>query len=117
MKYIIMKPHKSNYPDPITLSKGEKVRTGRIYEGPEGWENWIYCTTVNGESEGWVPAQIINDHVITEDYCAKELNIDAGEQVEVVKELNGWLWVKNVRTGEEGWIPREAAKLIQGDET
>jgi hypothetical protein len=54
-----------------------------------------------------VPEQIIDGDSgkITEDYSAKELNIDEGTIAEGIKELNGWLWLKNKKTNEVGWVP------------
>ncbi|MCL2412853.1 MAG: hypothetical protein FWC98_01795 [Bacteroidales bacterium] len=47
-----------------------------------------------------------NNHgSVIEDYSAKELDIDEGTIVEKIKELNGWLWSKNTRTNEIGWVP------------
>lgn len=93
MDYLVIKEHESDYPDPITLEKGEKVLVGRRYEGKEDWENWRYCYKLDRSQEGWVPEQLISvsgqSGVVKEDYTAKELTIDAGEKLEGVRELNG----------------------------
>lgn len=34
-----------------------------------------------------------------------------GNQIEKVKELNGWAWCKEISKGEEGWIPLEIIEL------
>jgi hypothetical protein len=72
---------------------------------------------MDGSNEGWVPKQVIksiNDiGEIIEDYSAKELNIDKGTVVECIKELNGWLWLKNLKTDEIGWVPLENLKLME----
>lgn len=49
--------------------------------------------------------------VILEDYSALELSVDLGDELQVLKSLNGWLWVKNLPTNEEGWIPLECIKI------
>lgn len=55
MHYEVIKQHVSNYPNPIVLSKGQFVRLGNQYDGPENWENWIFCHTLDYTSKGWVP--------------------------------------------------------------
>ncbi|WP_035187291.1 SH3 domain-containing protein [Alteribacter aurantiacus] len=108
MTYAVKKAHESNYPNPISLRKGERVLVGEAYDGEEDWPDWLFCTTEDGKSRGWVPAQLIDrESTLIEDYCARELTIRPGEQVNVVKELNGWYWVKNRRTNKEGWIPKD----------
>ncbi len=112
MRYIVIKEHKSNYPNPITVKKGTELKIGEKYTGPEGWENWIYCWVPEHGTEGWVPGQFISiesaeQGVILQDYTAKELNIAEGELVDGTKELNGWIWCMKVSDGEEGWLPKE----------
>jgi hypothetical protein len=54
-----------------------------------------------------------NKHgIISEYYSAKELNVNEGDSVFLLKELNGWYWVKHSKTDEEGWIPKENTKKI-----
>lgn len=35
MKYIVIKSHVSNYPDPIRLEEGDVVKMIESYDGPE----------------------------------------------------------------------------------
>ena len=42
---------------------------------------------------------------ILEDYTAKELDVEEGEEVNVIQHLNGWVYAKHSTTGQEGWIP------------
>lgn len=55
MNYKVIRAHKSNYPNPITIKKGARLRIGDKYNGPENWENWIYCYTLDSKNEGWLP--------------------------------------------------------------
>jgi hypothetical protein len=55
MNYLVIKEHKSNYPEPITLEKGE-----RILIGEKEWVNWRYCYKFDKSQEGWVTEQLIN---------------------------------------------------------
>ena len=114
MDYIVIKEHRTEFPNPIILKQGEKIIIGE--ESSEDWLNWVFCTKTDGSNKGWVPKQIIkhidNCGEITEDYSAKELDIDEGTIVEGIKELNGWLWLKNKNTNEIGWVPMENVKKL-----
>ncbi len=50
--------------------------------------------------------------MISEYYSAKELNVEEEDIVFLIKELNGWLLVKQLKTDEEGWIPEENTKKL-----
>jgi hypothetical protein len=106
----VTKKHISNYPNPMRLIQGQTVLIGEKYSGPEEWDNWIYCRTLDSTLEGWVPEQILDiSHekaYVLEKYIAKELNVDPGETVEIKYALNGWVWVRTLVTSEEGWVPK-----------
>ena len=111
MKYIVIKSHVSNYPDPIGLDEGDAVSIGEKYKGPENWDSWVYCSEEKYKRKGWVPEQIIRKNtgatgIITEQYTAKELTVNSGEVLRGYRELNGWIWCKKI-DGEEGWLPKE----------
>ncbi|MCU8087801.1 SH3 domain-containing protein [Shewanella sp. SM21] len=57
-KYIVVNPHESEFPNPITFKKGDPLTVGDKYAGPEGWDLWFLCTTP-GQDAGWVPGQVI----------------------------------------------------------
>jgi len=107
MKYEVIENHRTEYPNPILLSQGEKVIIGE--ESDQDWPNWVFCIKLDKSNSGWVPKQIIqyeNDFgLVLENYSAKELDIDIGTKVEGIKKLNGWLWLKNMDTSEIGWVP------------
>lgn len=111
MNYRVTEAHKSNYPNPITIKKGTKLRVGDKYNGPENWENWRYCYTLDNGTEGWVSEQLLvieNEYgIILEDYTAKELNVEKNEIVKGIKELNGWFWCVRFIDDDEGWLPKE----------
>ena len=46
-----------------------------------------------------------NHETVIENYSANELDINVGTIVEGIKELNGWLWLRNKETNEIGWVP------------
>jgi hypothetical protein len=116
MEYIVIESHRTEFPNPLILKQGEKVIIGE--KTSINWPNWIFCIKLDGSNRGWVPKQIImncdNNHgSIIEDYSAKELDIEKGTIVEGIKELNGWLWLKNKRTNEIGWAPVEKLKKLE----
>ncbi|WP_246234938.1 SH3 domain-containing protein [Bacillus aquiflavi] len=105
MYYEVTKSHRSNYPNPIVLSKGQQMTVGKKYSGQENWDRWVFCSTIDCKLEGWVPEQMIqidgNIGTALEAYTAKELDIDQYEKVIGLKELNGWIWCRNVTNGEK----------------
>ena len=112
MEYIVIETHKTEFPNPIVLKQNEKVI---IEDDPDpdthksDWINWIFCAKMDGSNKGYVPEQIIkrenNYGIVIENYSANELDINVGTIVEGIKELNGWLWLKNKATNEIGWVP------------
>jgi hypothetical protein len=110
-QYLVIKDHSSEYPEPITFVKGAPLSVGEKYEGPEGWDNWLFCETP-GQKGGWVPAQIIeviNDKLARarEDYTARELDVLEGDLLVGTRTLNGWVWCERSDTLESGWVPLE----------
>jgi len=105
--YKIIKNHKSSFPDPIIIKKGEKVSVGREYSEDPNWPNWIECESLEGK-KGWVPKQCLSISSDTGtalcDYSANELNVKIGDEIIVYKLLNGWAWSQNSK-GEYGWVP------------
>ena len=59
MNYIIIEKHHSNYPKPIIIKKGTKLKIGDKYNGPENWENWRFCYTLDDKTKGWIPEQLL----------------------------------------------------------
>ncbi|WP_343145108.1 SH3 domain-containing protein [Stenotrophomonas sp. ATCM1_4] len=50
----VIRGHTSEYPNPISFTKGALLVVGERHEGPEGWDNWLLCDT-QGQKGGWVP--------------------------------------------------------------
>lgn len=42
---------------------------------------------------------------VTEAYTNRELDVDPGDALDGERELLGWLWATNTRTGKVGWVP------------
>lgn len=117
-KYLIVSPHESEFPNPITFKKGAPLIVGEEYEGSEGWDNWFLCSTP-GQESGWVPGQIIERLVgstgrALDDYTARELDVQEGELVIGSRTLNGWLWCERYGGSGAGWVPLENLKEVLG---
>ena len=103
--------HRTEYEHPIKLKKGESVTLGE--RAPEeNWKDWIWAENSKGTG-GWVPVQLIDfpgdgtRGTVLEDYSARELDVDPGEDILKIRTLNGWTWVRRASDREEGWIPNE----------
>ena len=88
------------------------------YAGPENWENWMFCHEEYNR-KGWVPEQIIRKDmngtgIIIKQYTAKELNVNIGERLIGLEELNEWVWCEG-RDGEKGWVPKKTYKNINNN--
>jgi len=129
--YIVTKSRVSQYPKPIVLEKGDRVTVGKEDDSNPAWKGWIWCISTGSTSlttgplstgalaslgtiarEGWVPKQYItltgeNEGIALEDYDATEMNVEMGDIILAEKEVNGWAWGKNERTGQKGWVPLE----------
>lgn len=116
MEYIAICPHRSEYPEPISFSKGALIAIGDKYEGPEGWGNWYFCVAP-GQPGGWVPGQVIEwiDECrgkALEKYTARELDVDEGDSLIGSKILNGWIWCSRPSDGQSGWVPMDFLREI-----
>ncbi|WP_418648305.1 SH3 domain-containing protein [Thauera butanivorans] len=108
-RFVVTQDHASEYPEPITFTKGAPLSVGEKYEGPEGWNNWFFCNTP-GQQGGWVPAQIIEfiggaNARAREDYTARELDVRVGDVLLGSRMLNGWAWCEDPARSESGWVP------------
>lgn len=116
-RYRVIQNHTSEFPEPIAFEKGTRLTVGERYDGPEGWENWVFCESP-GQTGGWVPAQIIemvadNTARALEAYTARELNVLEGELLLGERILNGWVWCKKSVGAESGWVPLENLQAMQ----
>ncbi|TCC04541.1 ligand-binding protein SH3 [Kosakonia quasisacchari] len=102
----------SAYPDPIAVSKGERVL---ISHCDLQWRGWVWVTLASGKS-GWAPQQLFSalsshEGLCREDYCAHELTVRTGETLTILNALNGWYYAQKA-DGERGWLPQECATLL-----
>jgi len=107
MEIIATQQHRSNYPNPISFSPGDRLNLGAR---DQEYVGWIWVKTLSGK-EGWAPEQFIDrqssiEGVACESYSAYELDTVQNERLLFLMELNGWLWVKN-SVEQCGWVPIE----------
>lgn len=111
MKFEIIEEHISDNRTPITVEKGAIVMVGERSNSAGSCPNWIYCYSLDGNGEGWIPVQIIQIEseygIVLEDYSAIELCVKKGDTVHGDIELNGWVWCSKLNGLEEGWLPKE----------
>jgi O-6-methylguanine DNA methyltransferase len=100
------------YPDPIAVDVGERVRFQARPDDGE-FPGWRWAEGADGRC-GWVPEawfRVDGDQgVARRRYSARELPVAAGDGVLVLDEFGGWLWVSN-EAGDPGWIP---ASVVAG---
>jgi uncharacterized protein YgiM (DUF1202 family) len=96
--------YQSAYPDPLKLKAGDEVK---VEEKKSEWPGWLWCTDRNGNA-GWIPGDYIerdgDTGTLRVDYDATELTVEAGDELEVIRERNGWAWCRK-SDGEHGWLP------------
>ena len=116
MEYRAVGRHRSDYPEPISFSKGALIDIGDKYEGDEPWDNWYFCS-VPGQPGGWVPGQVIEwtdayHGTALEDYTAREMDVDEGDMLIGSRILNGWIWCSRASDQESGWVPMEVLQEL-----
>jgi SH3-like domain-containing protein len=96
--------YEAQYSDPLCVNAGAKVKVGREDKEFPGWK---WCKAADGR-EGWVPAELLSgegtEATVIQDYSARELGVQPGEEVTIEESRHNWLLVRNVH-GERGWIP------------
>lgn len=108
MKYQAVKAYTDAPSNPISVTKGEKLRFVEESDPNGDWPNWVLC---HGKSkEGWVPKQILNitnsEVTSLQDYVAKEHTLVVGEILLAEYQLNGWIWCEKASlSGEFAWAP------------
>ena len=96
--------YKPQYPDPLNVKAGAKVKVGGEDSEFPGWK---WCKATDGR-EGWVPIELLSENgleaTVIQDYSARELAVEPGEEVTIEDSRHNWLLVRNAN-GERGWIP------------
>jgi len=110
-KAHITTEYRAEYESPIEVAAGERVRVG--CEDSE-FPGWKWCESLDGRA-GWVPVEFLSEEeveaTVRQDYSARELAVQTGDEVMVEEARHGWLLVRNAR-GERGWIPASHAQAL-----
>lgn len=97
--------------EPIRLEPGDEVTVG---ERDTQWPAFVFVTGATGE--GWVPSRYLSADagaaVVITPYDTTELELTAGEEVDVLDrdDASGWWWCR--RGSAEGWVPVSALEPI-----
>lgn len=100
----VVEDYRSAYPDPLKLSKGDRVEVeARDCE----WPGWLWATDTSGRA-GWVPVSYLrvtgDAGELLRDYDATELDARDGEQVHILEQEGGWALCRK-HNGCVGWLP------------
>jgi SH3-like domain-containing protein len=102
--------HKVEYENPIQVTAGETVQVGRA---DDDYPGWIWCRAVDSR-EGWMPCELLSIEgsigIVLQDYSAKELAVQPGDELAVQEVRHGWMLVRNEQ-GELGWIPQSHVEM------
>jgi ketosteroid isomerase-like protein len=93
------------YPDPIRVSRGDRVT---VVRRDERFTRWLWCVASDGRA-GWVPETALTStdpgpSRMVDSYEATELPAMRGALVRVIREFDGWAWVESAE-GRRGWMP------------
>ena len=110
----VIKPHKSEFPVPIKLVKGEQIE-GKVKKTT--WDGWIWCKSPTGVN-GWVPQNYLQASqkkkgwfIVLKNYNARELSAQENEILHLSEEVSEWVWA-TTKDGQSGWIPLENIERI-----
>jgi SH3-like domain-containing protein len=77
------------------------------------YPGWLWCRAVDGR-EDWIPVELLSRQgsqaAVLQDYSAKELALQPGDEVEVEDVRHGWALVRNAQ-GKRGWIPQSHLEI------
>jgi len=88
----------------LNISQGEVLQ---VEQRPSEWPGWVWVTTTH-KTSGWMPLAYLQE---TEsgwqsqvEYRDVELNVQPGDELEVLSTQSGWGWCRNPNN-LTGWAP------------
>jgi SH3-like domain-containing protein len=110
MHATVLETYTVQYPDPINVSAGARVIVDRR---DDRFTHWLWCRGPDGR-EGWVPENILSSTepgiaAVLEAYEATEAAVQAGDEVDVLREFDGFAWIQR-GDGRLGWVPSKILK-------
>ena len=104
-KARVQRKYEAQYLDPIEVKAGETVA---IEREDDEYPGWLRGRAGDG-SQGWMPVELLSRQraiaMVLEDYSAKEMTVQPGDELEIERVCHGWALVRNAQ-GELGWIPQ-----------
>ena len=113
-KATVIIRYEAAYPDPFTVSQGDRLV---ILVPPEEWPDWRWCEAQNGEKR-WVPLEFLKIEgdfgIMNRAYDSTELSAESGDLLVVLEIVAGWAWCR-ANNNQKGWLPLENLRLDQGN--
>jgi len=99
---------KAHTPNPasaaVFIGPGDPLKIGE--ESP-AYPGWLRATVPDGRST-WIPEAYVQVNgakgIARVEYDSRELAVKGGEEVTLLLEYRGWVWVRT-EDGREGWLP------------
>ena len=108
---VVIKNHKSDFPNPLILNKGERLAIG---DKKTNFVGWIWCIAVDGNC-GWVPEKFVkkteDNCMMLVDYDSTELAVTVGENLTILSQESDWVLCLNSKN-KRGWIPLENVRKL-----
>lgn len=101
----------AEFENPIEIVPGDELKIIKYSPDEPGW---VYCIN-NAGIEAWIPENCINKSVgkilANKRYNSKELEVEKGDLLLVLKIEYNWVLVKNNKD-EQGWVPKKILKKM-----
>ncbi len=111
MTVTVFSDYANDDPNPIELQVGDTVQVGEESNPNGPYPNWIFCTSDRTGYQGWVAKHVLavegSVGKALDDYTSKEMTVAAGDEVQPLRELNGWYWCLRPKDGETGWVAKD----------
>jgi hypothetical protein len=115
VKYTVIRKHRPESSEILSAFAGDELR---IMPRETHYPGWIWCKDEKG-AQAWVPKEYVsivgNQCRMKRDYISRELELEVGEQVDLLEIESEWAWVLD-RRGVYGWIPMECLERVETDE-
>lgn len=111
-----VKAYQRSYEDPVAVRAGDAVIVDERRSKDTDVLGWLWVHGPDGR-EGWAPEAWLSGEgerrIICRDFNAIELNVAAGETVELLTGESGFVWCRKPN-GDEGWLWQAVLALMPG---
>lgn len=105
-----MAGHESAYRTALVAQAGSRLR---VEPRASQFPGWVWCRDASNTG-AWVPETFLEIRgdvaELTVDYDSTELTVSSGTLLEVLREVAGWAWCRDL-DGRFGWVPTENLEL------